>query len=191
MKVARRIVSLLFANPVGTAIARRVLPLLDRIAFAVSGGRSTFTGMVEPTLVLETIGAKTGIPRQSALLYVMDGPRFVVAASNFGQPHHPGWSANLLADPDAVVLLGGKRIPVRAQTVDAEAERAVLWAELDDLYAGYARYREVTADIRDVPCSPWSRAEPQRPSAPVRPLRSRGKGDAIGSACHGAPPPEE
>lgn len=49
-----------------------------------------------------------------------------------------------------MVLLRGKRIPVRAQTVDAEAERAVLWAELDELYSGYARYRAVTRDIRDV-----------------------------------------
>lgn len=150
MKVARRIVSLLFANKVGTAVARRVLPFLDRVTFAVSRGRFTFTGMVEPVLVLESVGAKTGMPRQNPLLYVKDGPRFVVAASNFGQSHHPGWSTNLLANPDAVVLLGGERIPVRAQTVDAEAERSVLWADLDQLYSGYRRYRAVTADIREV-----------------------------------------
>ena len=150
MKIARRIVSLLFGNAIGTAVARRVLPVLDRIVFTVSGGRFTFVGMVEPAIVLETIGAKSGMPRLNPLLYVMDGPRYVVAASNFGQAPHPGWSANLLANPDAVIILRGKRIPVRAQTVDAEEERAVLWSRLDEIYSGYARYRKVTADIRDV-----------------------------------------
>lgn len=150
MKFARRVVSLLFGNAIGTAVARRVLPVLDRMVFGLSRGRYTFTGMVEPTLVLQTVGAKSGQPRQSPLLYVKDGPRFVVAASNFGQVPHPAWSANLLANPDAVVILRGERIPVLAQTIDAEAERAVLWTQLDELYSGYKRYRKVTADIRDV-----------------------------------------
>lgn len=150
MKIARRIVSLLFGNPIGTAIARRTLPVLDRIVFGLSRGRFTFTGMVEPVLVLETNGAKSGEPRQSPLLYIMDGPRYIVAATNFGQAHHPAWSANLLANPDAVLLLRGTRIPVRAQTIDAEAERAVLWGRLDELYSGYALYRKTTADIREV-----------------------------------------
>jgi deazaflavin-dependent oxidoreductase (nitroreductase family) len=150
MTVVQRVVSLLFANRVGTAIARRTLPVLDRIVFRLSGGRRTFIELVEPSFMLETIGAQSGLPRHNPLLYVRDGDRFVVAGTNFGQERHPAWSANLLAHPDAVVVLRGARIPVRAEPLTDPGERARLWPQLDRIYSGFKRYREVTADIREV-----------------------------------------
>lgn len=150
MVVVRAIVSLLFANRIGTAIARRTLPVLDRIVFRLSGGRRTFIELVEPSFMLETIGAKSGLPRHNPLLYVRDGEHFVVAATNFGQAPHPAWSANLLANPEAVVVLRGTRIPVRAESITDPAVRDRLWPELDRVYSGFKRYREVTADIREV-----------------------------------------
>jgi len=45
-----------------------------------------------------------------------------VLGSNFGQQHHPDWSSNLLADPEAVVAINGTEIPVTA-TLLTGAER--------------------------------------------------------------------
>jgi deazaflavin-dependent oxidoreductase (nitroreductase family) len=45
--------------------------------------------------------------------------------SNFGQSHHPAWSANLLANPDAWVTIRGKVIPVTATLLtDVDRDRA-------------------------------------------------------------------
>jgi len=150
MRVLRKIVGALFSNAAGTAVARRMLPALDRLFLALSRGRVTFTGFVEPTIVLETVGARSGQTRQNPLLYVRDGERFVVAGTNFGQASHPAWSGNLLAGPDAVVIHRGRRVPVRAEPITDDSERSRLWKQLDAIYIGFRRYREVTADIREV-----------------------------------------
>lgn len=145
-----RVIGLLFANRIGTAVVRRVLPPFDRLLFRLTRGRLTMIQLVEPALVLQTIGARSGEPRHSPLLYVSDGERLIVAATNFGQDHHPAWSGNLLKNPQAVVHLRGKTMPVRAEPIVDDAERARLWARLDAVYIGFRRYREVTRDIRDV-----------------------------------------
>lgn len=150
MAVVRKLVSLLFGNAAGTAVARRTLPVLDRLVFRLSGGKRTFIEWVEPSFMLETIGARSGMPRHNPVLYVRDGGRYVVAGTNFGQERHPAWSANLLANPDAVIVLRGTRIPVRAETITDPDERDRLWPQLDRIYSGFKRYREVTADIREV-----------------------------------------
>ena len=83
-----------------------------------------------PMLLLRTVGARTGTPRTAALLYVTDGDDYAVVASKGGDPRHPGWYHNLLAQPDAEIQIGRRRIPVRAR-VAAGAERERLWAEAD------------------------------------------------------------
>jgi len=150
MRVTHKIVGLLFGNRIGTAVARRVLPLLDKVVLGLTRGRFTFTGAVEPTIVLESTGAKSGELRRNPLLFIRDNERFIVAGTNFGQADHPAWSANLLAHPEALVVHRGKRVPVKAVPLTDTAERDRLWANLDNIYSGYRRYREVTADIREV-----------------------------------------
>ena len=68
--------------------------------------------------------------------------------SNFGQQHHPAWSLNLLANPEAVVQIGAERRPVTARTAGPE-ERARLWPRLVDLYADFATYQAWTD--REIP----------------------------------------
>ena len=42
----------------------------------------------------------------------------MVVGTNFGQRHHPGWTANLLARPDASIEVGPKRLPVTGELAD-------------------------------------------------------------------------
>jgi deazaflavin-dependent oxidoreductase (nitroreductase family) len=98
-------------------------------------------GLVMPTALLETRGAKSGALRRNAVIYFHDGDRATIVASKLGLPSHPGWFHNLLEHPD--VTLGG--IPMRATIVGDEAERRRLWGLADRVFAPYAAYRREAA----------------------------------------------
>ena len=90
-------------------------------------------------LVLHSTGAKSGQPRVSPLVYVRDGDDIALIGTNFGQPKHPGWTANLLAHPEAEVVIGPERLKVTAELVD-EATWARLFPAFVAVYPGYADY---------------------------------------------------
>ena len=98
-------------------------------------------GLVMPTALLETRGARSGAPRGNVVIYFHDGERVTIVASKLGLPRHPAWFHNLRADPN--VTFGG--VPMRASVVDDEAERARLWALADRVFAPYADYRREAA----------------------------------------------
>jgi deazaflavin-dependent oxidoreductase (nitroreductase family) len=87
-------------------------------------------------LLLTTIGRKSGRRYDSALTYMRDENRLFVVGSNFGQAHHPAWSSNLLAHPDASVTIGGVVIPVTATLLTGD-ERAHAWTR----FLGLSIYR--------------------------------------------------
>ena len=96
-----------------------------------------------PICLLEHRGRKTGRLRTTPLVYLEDGNRIVVVASQAGRPEHPMWYLNLLADPDVTVQVGNRRRAMRARVSDAD-ERALLWPRLVDLYADYDSYQSWT-----------------------------------------------
>jgi deazaflavin-dependent oxidoreductase (nitroreductase family) len=81
-----------------------------------------------PSLLLHTVGAKTGKQRTTSLTYARDGSDYLVVASKGGDPKAPGWYHNLKARPDAEINVGPKRFGVTARPVlpgDPDYER--LW----------------------------------------------------------------
>lgn len=128
------------ATRFGSWAVRSLMPL-DRKVLVRSNGRRTVLGPVgAPMLLLETIGRKSGQPRLSPLLFARDGGSVFVVGSNFGQAHHPAWTGNLLAQPDAVAVAGGERIPVTATLLDGD-EADAAYQKLVDLTAVYSSYR--------------------------------------------------
>jgi deazaflavin-dependent oxidoreductase (nitroreductase family) len=125
---------------------RWVVPL-DRTLGRLTGGRLLGYAVV-PALLLTTTGRRSGRPRTSPLLYVTDGDAYVVAGSNWGQPHHPAWALNLRADPQATTTVHGRRTAVRA-SLTAGAERERLWALLVREWPPYETYRRRAGD-RDI-----------------------------------------
>ena len=133
-----------FARVVGTRaagwlsmkLAWKVDPHLLRLTRGRLG-----TGMLLPTALLETRGARSGAARANAVIYFHDGDDVVIVASKLGLPEHPAWFHNAVAHPD--VVLGGE--PRRAAVVSDEAERARLWALADRVFPTYATYRERAA----------------------------------------------
>src|SRR2546421_12522982 len=77
-------------------------------------------------------------PRTQPLVYAPDGDGYVVIGSNWGQPHHPLWTEDLLAHPQARVTVAGAKVAVRA-TLASGTERDRLWRVL--LWEGAARTR--------------------------------------------------
>jgi deazaflavin-dependent oxidoreductase (nitroreductase family) len=130
-----------YARLVGTRImgwlSSKVVWKLDPVLLRLSRGRLGF-GLLLPTALLETRGARTGRVRRNGVIYFHDGERVTIIASKLGLPQHPAWFHNLRIHPD--VSLGGQ--PFRAELIEDEADRARLWRLADRVFPPYAAYRE-------------------------------------------------
>jgi deazaflavin-dependent oxidoreductase (nitroreductase family) len=94
-------------------------------------------------LLLEHVGAKSGVERSSPLVYFEDGDDLVIVASKGGFPRHPAWFHNLRANPETTVQVGSERRRVRAR-IAADAERERLWPRAVETWAGYDDYQART-----------------------------------------------
>lgn len=94
-----------------------------------SGGKigGSMRGM--PVLLLTTTGRKTSLKRTTPVMYLTDGPNYVITASNGGRDSHPAWWLNLQANPQATIELDGMAKPVIAQQASLE-EKSRLWPQL-------------------------------------------------------------
>jgi deazaflavin-dependent oxidoreductase (nitroreductase family) len=128
-------------------VADRVWPALRRAAgahtalYRATGGRlgRSIPGVRGKMLLLDHVGAKSGVKRTAPLLYVKDGENIVLVASKGGFPKHPAWFHNLMANPETTVQLASHRIAVRAREAKPE-ERERLWAKAVEAYPSYEDY---------------------------------------------------
>jgi len=95
-----------------------------------------------PSLLLHTVGAKTGAARVNALSYAKDGDDYLVVASKGGDPKAPGWYHNLKANPRVEINVGPKRFAVTAVPVlSDDPDYARLWQIVNknngDRYTAY------------------------------------------------------
>lgn len=127
-------------TPLGRFMSVHVVWKIDPYLMRLTRGRFGM-GLVMPTALLETRGAKSGEVRRNAVIYFHDGDRVTIVASKLGLPSHPAWFHNLRAHPD--VTFGG--IPMRAMVVADEAECQRLWGLADRVFAPYAAYRREAA----------------------------------------------
>ncbi|MBO1416638.1 nitroreductase/quinone reductase family protein [Streptomyces sp. FH025] len=107
-----------------------------------------------PLLLLTVFGARSGEPRTTPLVYLPDGGRLVVFASNGGSPTDPVWYRNLVARPEVTVEVGADRYPALAFPVDP-AEHDALWARQIAAQPQFAGFR---TDARTVPLVALTRA---------------------------------
>jgi len=101
-----------------------------------------------PMLLLDHVGAKSGVQRTTPLAYVPDGKNVIVVASKGGHPRHPAWYHNLVAHPDTTIQVGSEVREVRAR-VASPAERERLWPKAVSFYKPYASYQRKTS--RQIP----------------------------------------
>ncbi len=107
------------ADPV--AINRKIIA-----DYRANAGNVPGFGGPSRMLLLTTLGARTDEARTAPMMYVRDGDRLVVFASNAGAQRHPDWYRNLVAHPDVTVEVGGERFEATAAVTGGE-ERDRLW----------------------------------------------------------------
>jgi deazaflavin-dependent oxidoreductase (nitroreductase family) len=120
-----------------------VIVPLDRTLHRVSGGRLSLVRLAGlPSLRLITTGRRTGVARANDLLYTPYGDRYVVIGSGWGGPKHPAWTLNLMAHPEATIIVRGRSIPVVARKVSGP-ELAEIWALALRNWPGYVMERRL------------------------------------------------
>jgi deazaflavin-dependent oxidoreductase (nitroreductase family) len=107
-------------------------------------GRISFGGLAGLTAVLlTTTGRKTGQQRVTPLSAVPNGDSLLLVGSNWGGPKHPGWSANLIANPQATVEVRGHTFQVTATQLTGDP-RTEAWATVTEVWPAYLDYAERT-----------------------------------------------
>jgi deazaflavin-dependent oxidoreductase (nitroreductase family) len=123
----------------------------DKVYQATNGRIGHRMPGMPPSLLLHTVGAKTGQPRTTTLSYVKDGDDYLVVASKGGDPRAPGWYHNLKANPDVEINVGSDRVLVTAHPVLPDSlDYARLWKLVNANNANrYVEYQKKTS--RSIP----------------------------------------
>lgn len=140
VRLVRSAIAPLTRTAVFRWLGPRLLPPFEVLVKTLSGGRVQVSGLLVHSLTLRSIGAKSGEPRYTDLMYTPDGlGRAIVAGTSFARERHPGWTYNLKANPDAEITVRGRRLAVRA-TLIRDAERDAAWALIESQWPGYRAY---------------------------------------------------
>ena len=124
--------------------------------FRANGGK--VGGMWEgtPLLLLTTRGAKSGQRRTTPMMYISDGDRLLVIASNAGALTHPAWYYNIVAHPHVTVEVGFETFDATTLVMEGE-ERYRLWNRIVELYPFFEEHQAKIA--RQIPVIALSRQE--------------------------------
>lgn len=121
---------------------------VDRWLIKFTNGSFNST-LAWPCLLLTTKGAKTGLKRTVALVYLEDGDNLALIASKGGNLKHPSWYLNLRANPEAEVFVDGVDSIYVASDAEGQ-EQDILWQKALKIYSGYEKYQQRAGD-RKIP----------------------------------------
>jgi deazaflavin-dependent oxidoreductase (nitroreductase family) len=112
--------------------------------FRANRGRVSGPFEGAPIVLLHTVGARSGKPRTSIMMYLADGDRYLVFASSAGADQNPAWYWNLKANPDVRIEIGEDIVDVHATELHG-AERHEKYAIQAERYPGFAEYELMTS----------------------------------------------
>lgn len=103
-----------------------------------------------PTVLLTTVGAKSGRERTHILGGFADGDEaWLIVASKGGSPTHPAWFINLASNPDKVWLeVGNRKFKARVDSLQGPEREAAL-ARVAKVAPRYGEYQHKTD--REIP----------------------------------------
>lgn len=99
-----------------------------------------------PTLLLTTIGRKSGEQRTVPLNFVRDGDKLAIVGSLAGYDRHPTWYLNIKANPKCWVQLDRQKMAAVARDA-TEAERNVFWPKLTGQFPALGYFQSQTARL--------------------------------------------
>ena len=100
------------------------------------------------TLILKTIGRRSGKPYLTPLIYSRAGQAYVIVASRGGDDRHPDWFLNLTARDEVDFQVAEDRFRGSWRVAEGE-ERRALWHHMEHYYPPYAGYQALTT--REIP----------------------------------------
>jgi deazaflavin-dependent oxidoreductase (nitroreductase family) len=95
------------------------------------------------TLLLRTVGRKSGQTRISPLIYGDIGGEVVIVASKGGADVHPGWYLNIKSVREVSYQIGGQAFRSTWREPFG-AERDEIWAFMQKIYPPYTQYQAQT-----------------------------------------------
>lgn len=96
-----------------------------------------------PTLLLTSIGRKSGEKRTTPLVFLQNGEEMVVVGSLAGHDTHPAWYFNVTANPECSVQRDRDKLTAVARNASAE-EREELWPKLIALFPPWGFFQKQT-----------------------------------------------
>ena len=126
----------------GTWYVKKVSPKVDPALARLTKGRVSSIPML-PILLLHHVGAKSGQPRVSPLVYFTQGDDVILMASNYGGKKHPAWFHNVKANPEVTLEARGRKGRYRAKVPEG-AQRDRLWELAKSHSIAYSRYESIT-----------------------------------------------
>lgn len=112
-------------------------------ALRENGGKVPGELSAIPSLIITTVGAKTGEKRSVPLAcQVIDG-RLVIVASMGGAQRNPPWFHNLVKNPDVVVEKDGETFKARAVVTEGD-DRTYLYNKVAEVLPAFKDYQART-----------------------------------------------
>ena len=111
-----------------------------KLIYRVTRGWIGHNALFHRFLLLRTTGRNSGKRYITPLSYFKDGDNHILVASNWGQADHPQWYKNLLKEPETLIQVRSRKIPVRAKLPDGQ-EYVRLWMLVTRLNRHYVRYQ--------------------------------------------------
>lgn len=124
--------------------------------FRANRGKSGGPFEGRPLLLLTTTGARSGQRRTTPMMYVRDGNRLLVIASNAGAPTHPHWYYNVVAHSNVTVEVGAETFDATAVVMEGD-ERQRLWSKIVESYPFFTEHQAKIS--RQIPVIALSRQE--------------------------------
>ncbi|MFC4113555.1 nitroreductase family deazaflavin-dependent oxidoreductase [Nonomuraea zeae] len=111
-----------------------------RLSRKIRRGQGTFMDM--DVLILNTVGRRSGQPRETPVAWFADGADAWLLVASGGGSQHPDWHANLMAHPDraSIELPGRDAVPVTPHRL-AGAERERAWERIAAAQPRIAKYQ--------------------------------------------------
>lgn len=107
-------------------------------------GRSTGAGPSGlPTLLLTSVGRKSGEKRTVPLVFLQHGDDMVIVGSLAGYDQHPAWYHNVSANPNCWVQLDRRKMAAVARNA-TDQERKELWPKLNALFPAWGYFQAQT-----------------------------------------------
>jgi F420H(2)-dependent quinone reductase len=149
------------SHPAARWMIRHVVSPLDRLVVHLSGGRlPPPTGLFVPTLILTTIGRRSGTERATPVIYVRAGSCYVVGnARPRGERPNP-WVLNLREMAETTIRVATESMRVTVEELGPDQAElqwprlVAIWPALDDFFKATGKravflLRPVERDPRD------------------------------------------